>query len=182
MSLKSTIYKAHVNVADMDRNVYVDQSLTLAKHPSETEQRMMLRILGWCLFADENLQFTKGLCVDSEPELWKKTYCDTVELWIELGLPDEKRIKRACSLSSRVVLLTYNDNASSVWKKQSLNKLYPFANLTVINVQDEILDAAANEVERTMSIQATIEDELVWFSIGDKVISIKPDMWKRADI
>ncbi|MFG1490398.1 YaeQ family protein, partial [Oceanospirillum sp. HFRX-1_2] len=85
MALKSTVYKATVNLADMDRGVYLDQSLTLAQHPSETDERMMLRILAWSLNAVEGLEFTKGLCVDDEPEIWKKNYSDEIELWIELG-------------------------------------------------------------------------------------------------
>lgn len=180
MALKATVYKASINVADMSRNVYLDHAVTLAQHPSETEQRMMLRLLAWTMYADERLQFTKGLCDDSEPELWIKNYSDEIELWVELGLPDEKRLKKACTQAKEVVLFTYDDNAASVWKSQMLNKLFPFRNLTVINIMDEILDAAAAASSRNMNIQATIEDGQIWFSIGDSVIAIQPDVWKTA--
>lgn len=181
MALKATVYKATVNVADMNRNVYLEQTLTLAKHPSETEQRMMLRLIAWAMYADEKLQFTKGLCDETEPELWIKNYTDDVELWVELGLPDEKRLKKACTQSEQVVLFTYDDNASRVWKDQYLNKLYPFTNLTIINIADEVLDTAASVVERTMTIQATIEDGQIWLSIGETVIAVVPEVWKQAD-
>lgn len=181
MALKATVYKANINVADMSRNVYLDHSVTLAQHPSETEKRMMLRLLAWTMYADERLQFTKGLCVDSEPELWIKNYSDDIELWVELGLPDEKRLKKACTQAKEVVLFTYDDHAAAVWKSQLLNKLHPFKNLTIINIQDEILDAAADASSRTMSIQATMEDGQIWFSVGDKVISILPEVWKTAN-
>ncbi|RXJ74604.1 hypothetical protein CS022_03280 [Veronia nyctiphanis] len=180
MALKSTVYKAQINVADMTRQVYLDHTVTLAKHPSETDQRMMLRILAWTLFADAELQFTKGLCVEHEPELWIKNYSDEIKLWVDLGLPDEKRLKKACSLSEQVVLFTYGDNASRVWKEQHLNKLYHYKNLTVFNITDEILDTAAAQVVRTMSIQSTIEDGQVWFSIGETVLSLQPEVWKEV--
>ncbi|BFO11520.1 hypothetical protein GGER_40300 [Serratia rubidaea] len=94
MALKATIYKATVNIADMDRHFYHDAALTLAQHPSETEQRMMLRLLAWICHADERLTFTKGLSADDEPELWQRNDHNGLELWIELGLPDEKRLKK----------------------------------------------------------------------------------------
>ncbi|MEI8609715.1 hypothetical protein A1OW_05970 [Enterovibrio norvegicus] len=181
MALKATVYKASINVADMTRQVYIDHTVTLAQHPSETEQRLMLRLLAWTLYADERLQFTKGLCDESEPELWIKNYSDEIELWVELGLPDDKRIKKACTQSKHVVLFTYGDNAAAAWKASLLNKLHPYKNLTVINVMDEVLDAAAAASSRNMSIQATIEDGQVWFSIGEMVISIQPDMWKTGE-
>lgn len=105
MALKATIYKAAVNIADLDRFFFYDACLTLAQHPSETEQRMMLRLLAWICHVDENLRFTKGLCADDEPEIW---LCDdtlALQLWIELGLPDERRIKKACNQSPHVVLI-----------------------------------------------------------------------------
>lgn len=94
MALKATIYKAVVNVADLDRNQFLDASLTLARHPSETQERMMLRLLAWIKYADERLQFTRGLSAEDEPEAWLRNDHLGIDLWIELGLPDERRIKR----------------------------------------------------------------------------------------
>lgn len=179
MALKATVYKASMNVADMSRHVYMEQNLTLAKHPSETDIRLMLRLFAWSLYANEKLNFTKGLCDDSEPELWIKNYSDEIELWIDLGLPDEKRIKKACAQSKEVILFTYDDNAAMVWKDQNLHKLHPFKNLTVIHVNDEILSNLAGACTRTMTIQSTIEDQQVWFSVNDLVVSIDIDYWKN---
>ena len=97
MALKATIYKAVVNVADLDRNQFLDASLTLARHPSETQERMMLRLLAWIKYADERLQFTRGLSAEDEPEAWLRNDHLGIDLWIELGLPDERRIKKACT-------------------------------------------------------------------------------------
>lgn len=99
MALKATIYKATVNIADMDRHFYYDATLTLAQHPSETPQRMMLRLLAWICHADERLVFTKGLSVEDEPDIWQRNDYNGLEMWIEMGLPDEKRIKKACNQS-----------------------------------------------------------------------------------
>lgn len=111
MALKATIYKATVNVADLDRNQFLDASLTLARHPSETQERMMLRLLAWLKYADERLQFTRGLCADDEPEAWLRNDHLGIDLWIELGLPDERRIKKACTQAAEVALFAYNSRA-----------------------------------------------------------------------
>lgn len=95
MALKATIYKAVVNVADLDRNQFLDAALTLARHPSETQERMMLRLLAWIKYADERLQFTRGLSAEDEPEAWLRNDHLGIDLWIELGLPDERRIKKS---------------------------------------------------------------------------------------
>lgn len=105
MALKATIYKAVVNVADLDRNRFLDAALTLARHPSETQERMMLRLLAWIKYADERLQFTRGLSAEDEPEVWLRNDHLGIDLWIELGLPDERRIKKACTQASDVALL-----------------------------------------------------------------------------
>ena len=95
MALSSTIFKADLNISDIDRNYYAEHQLTLARHPSETDERMMVRLLAFALHADERLTFTKGLCVDEDPALWLKNYTGEIDLWIDVGLPDEKRLRKA---------------------------------------------------------------------------------------
>ncbi len=180
MALKATIYKASMNIADMTRHVYLEQNITFAQHPSETDKRMMLRLLAWAIFADENLKFTKGLCENTEPELWIKEYNDDITLWIELGLPDEKRLKKACNQAKNVVLFTYDDNAAEVWKSKNLNKLYSYPHLQIIHINDEILEILATASERTMNIQASIEDDQMWFTVNDVVTLVLPEYWKKA--
>lgn len=177
MALKSTVYKATVNLADMDRGVYLDQSLTLAQHPSETDERMMLRILAWSLNAVEGLEFTKGLCVDDEPEIWKKNYSDEIELWIELGNPDEKWLRKASSRAQQVILYTYGDNAAPIWWQQNKSKLSRFENLQIWNISDAVIEQLAQMTERTMQIQVTIQDGTAWFNCGDLTAEIRPERW-----
>ncbi|WP_150149066.1 YaeQ family protein [Candidatus Enterovibrio altilux] len=181
MVLKATVYKASLSVADMNRQVYLNHSVTLAKHPPETEQHLMLRLIAWTLYADERLQFTKSICDKSKPELWIQNYSNEIELWVTLGLPDSKRIKKACSQAKQVILFTYGDDAAATWRSQLLNKLHPFKNLTVINIMDKVLLAAAAFSNRNMVIQATIEDGQVWFSVGETVLLIQPDIWKISN-
>ncbi len=178
MALKSTVYKATVNLADMDRGVYLDQSLTLAQHPSETDERMMLRILAWSLNAVEGLEFTKGLCVDDEPEIWKKNYSDEIELWIELGNPDEKWLRKASSRAQQVILYTYGDNAAPIWWQQNKIKLSRFENLQVWNIRDAVIEQLAQMTERTMQIQVTIQDGTAWFNCGELTVEVRPECWK----
>lgn len=181
MAPKATVYKANINVADLSRHHYINQQLTLALHPSETLERMMLRLLAWSMFAEEQLVLTKGLCEESEPELWIKNYSDEVLLWIDLGLPTEKRIKKACHQAKHVVLFTYQDNAATVWKNNTLSKLQAFRNLTIIHINDSTLAALAAQVTRTMALQVTIEDEQLLYCVGDSMLEIMPEYWKRAN-
>ncbi|MBN0379302.1 YaeQ family protein, partial [Pseudomonas aeruginosa] len=120
-----------VNVADLDRNQFLDANLTLAQHPSETQERMMLRLLAWIKYADERLQFTRGLSSDDEPELWLLNDHLGVDLWIELGLPDERRIKKACSRAQAVALFAYNSRAAEIWWQQNQSKLAAYPKLTI---------------------------------------------------
>jgi len=108
MALKSTVYKAELQISDMDRHYYHTHSLTIAQHPSETDERMQLRLLAFALNANEALHFGKGLSSDDEPDLWEKDYTNHIVTWIELGQPDLKRIKKACTMSDRALIYAYH--------------------------------------------------------------------------
>ena len=178
MALKATIYKAVVNVADLDRNQFLDASLTLARHPSETQERMMLRLLAWIKYANERLQFTRGLSSDDEPEVWLRNDHLGIDLWIELGLPDDRRIKKACSLSHEVALFTYNSRAAEIWWQQNQNKMAGFKNLTVWYLDDEQLAKLSAFAERTMTLQATIQEGAIWLSDAQNNLEIHLTPWQ----
>ncbi|MDO6542704.1 YaeQ family protein [Photobacterium sanguinicancri] len=181
MALKATIYKAQYNVADLDRHVYLDVNHTVAQHPSETEQRLMLRLLAWGLKASEDLVFTKGLSDVDEPELWNKNYSDEIELWVDLGLPDEKRIKKSCNKAKQVLLVVYGDNATAKWWQQHQQKLSVYKNLEIIQIKDESLAEMEALLERSMQLQLTIESEQAWLSAGKGSCEISPIWLKRAN-
>lgn len=177
MALKATIYKANVNVADMDRNIFLDVSLTLARHPSETEERLMLRLLAWCCHASERLQFTRGLSAEDEPEIWRMNDHNGIEEWIDLGLPEEKRIKKACNRAASVVLYCYNARAAQVWWQQQQSKLSQQENLTVRFIDDQQLSALAAFAGRNMTLQATLQDGTIWLSDENNHLEVRFTDW-----
>lgn len=177
MALKATVFKASVNLADMDRGVYLDESLTIAQHPSETDERMMLRILAWALNANERLEFTKGLSADDEPEVWQKNYSDEIELWIELGCPDEKRLRKASSRSKEVILYAYGDRSAPIWWDQNKSKLSRFSNLAVYFVNESIIEGLTAMTARTMQLQVSIQDGTAWVSSGDHSVEAALERW-----
>lgn len=174
MALKATIFKVTLHIADMDRQYYEDHSLTLARHPSETDERMMIRLLAFALNASDTLEFTKGLSTDDEPELWAKTLTDDIALWIDLGLPDEDRLRKACNRSEQVVLYTYGGRAVPVWWDKHHGKLARFDNLQVIDLPAEDTAELANMAQRSMELQVNIQDGEVTFTDGDAVVSLMP--------
>jgi uncharacterized protein YaeQ len=181
MAQKATIYKANVNVADMDREVYLDQSLTIAQHPSETLQRMMLRVIAWAVNADEQLTFTKGLCDEDEPDLWQVNYSEEIELWVDLGLPDEKRIKKASVRAQQAIIYAYGENAAKSWWKQQQPVARKYKNLRVYFIDDETMTALANAATRTMNLQFTIQGGEIWINTDVDTIALKFETWQAED-
>ena len=180
MALKATIFKALVIVADTDRNVYLEETLTLARHPSETDERLMMRLLAWGLNAAPDLEFTKGLCADDEPDLWRKELHGDIAHWIEVGLPDERRLKRACNRSAAVTLYTYGSRAAQIWWQQNQPLLAKQQNLNVYFVDDDLALELASRAERNMSWQMTVSDGVLWLSSGDFSTSWQPTCWQKA--
>ena len=178
MALKATIYKADLQIADMDRHYYQTHSLTIARHPSETEQRMLLRLLVFAFHAHEDLRFTKGLSTDDEPDLWQKNPGDEITLWIELGQPDEKRIRKACGRAKQVIIYSYNTRSAEIWWRQLRDKCERFENLTVFHLLDSELGELGNLAARHMVLQCSIQEDSCWFGNQGMTIHIEPLPWK----
>ena len=176
MATKATIYKANLNIANMDTHYYAEHSLTLAKHPSENDLRLMVRLIAFVLNADENLVFCKGIAQDDEPDLWIKNLSGDIELWIDLGQPDEKRIKKACGRSEEVIIYTYQEGMATSWFKQNQKLLKRFKNLSVIYLE---IDGNIEELcERSMNIQANISDNELSLINQESSISVTNKLWK----
>lgn len=171
MALKSTVYKFDLNVADLDRQVYGDFPLTLARHPSETEARMMLRLLAFALDASEELEFGRGISTDNEPDLWRKSLTGEVELWIELGTPDPERLRKACGRADAVKLYCYGDRATPVWWKKHSRDLERFDRLRIWQVDDATSDNLAS-LAAGGHVQCTIESGEAWISAAEQNINI----------
>jgi len=178
MALKATIFKSELQISDMDRQYYQTHALTMARHPSETDERMMLRLLAFALFADERLEFTKGLSSDDEPELWQKNYSDEIELWIDLGQLDERRIRKACGRAQQVVLISYGGRTAEIWWQQVKNSLHRFDNLRVLNIPPANSNELESMAQRSMRLQCTIDSGHIWLSDGKQTVEITPERWK----
>ena len=176
MALKSTIFKIELQIADLDRNYYQNHTLTVARHPSETDERMMARVLAFALYADEALTFGKGLSSEDEPDLWRKDLTGAIELWIEVGLPDEKRIRRACGRARQVVVLTYGGRIADMWWQQNKAALQRQDNLAIINISVEESRALAALTERGMQLQCTLQEAELWLIVGGENTRIAPEI------
>ncbi|MEW8061655.1 MAG: YaeQ family protein, partial [Candidatus Thiodiazotropha sp.] len=155
----------------MEREHYHTYSLTLARHPSETDERLIVRLLAFLLNADEALSFTKGLSTDDEPDLWQKSLSDEIELWVELGQLDEKRLRRACGLAKQVIVYLYAERSATVWWSQQQDMVRRFSNLRIVMlavVGDTRLESLA---QRNMSLHATVQDNQVWLSDDQQTVT-----------
>jgi len=177
MATKATIYKANLNIANMDTHYYAEHNLTLAKHPSENDLRLMVRLIAFVLNANEDLAFTKGISQDDEPDLWQKNLSGDIELWIDLGQPDEKRIKKACGRSKKVIIYTYQDGSATAWFKQNEKVLKRFKNLSIIylSIDGEI----ENLVKRTMNLQCNTMDAELTLILDEESVVITQSILKE---
>jgi uncharacterized protein YaeQ len=178
LALKATIYKAEIQIADMDRNHYQDYALTLARHPSETDERMLLRLVAFALNASNRLSFCKGISTDEEPDLWQKSLSDEIELWIELGQPDEKRLRRACGRARQVIVYPYAERSAAIWWQQNGADYQRFDNLSVIKLSAQGDTALSEIAQKSMALTCTIQEGQIWLSDGIRDASLELERWK----
>jgi uncharacterized protein YaeQ len=181
MAIKSTVFKANLQIADMDRHYYHEHALTLSMHPSETEERLMVRLLAFALQADERLEFGQGMTDENEADLWRKDLTGAIEQWIDVGLPDEKLIRKACGRAEQVIVYCYGGRTAELWFSQNSKELARLKNLTVVSLSAESTRGLAALVERTMSLQCTIQDDQMWFGNGQESVEIGRTLLKSAD-
>ncbi|MDR6585227.1 hypothetical protein HBH1_02480 [Herbaspirillum sp. BH-1] len=177
MALKSTIFKADLQISDMDRHYYQQHALTIARHPSETDERMMIRVLAFALNASESLAFGKGLSDTDEPDLWQKDLTGAIELWVEVGQPDDRAILKACGRADRVLVYSYS-SVSNIWWNQTGSRVERAKNLKVVNIPAEASQALAALAQRTMQLQCTIQDGQVWLGANEDMVLIEPETIK----
>lgn len=180
MALKATIFKADLNIADMDRHYYHDHALTIAQHASETEERMMVRLFAFALHAHENLVFGKGLSTEDEPDVWLKDLTGAIDLWIDVGLPDEKRLRKAAGRAKQVVVYSYGGRGADLWWEQNRRAFERIKNLSVINLPTETSLALANMAQRTMQLQCTIQDGQIWLADNNNRIELSLTVLKSS--
>jgi len=186
MALKSTIYKANLSVADIDHGYYADHALTLARHPSETDERMMVRLVALALQAhrlqtvcqgDGTLAFGAGLSDPDEPDVWLRDFTGQTRLWIEVGQSEDKPLAKACNKSDAVVVYAFH-HAAEVWWRGIENKLTRLDKLEVWRIPADAAQALTGLAERSMQLQATIQEGSLMLSNGQQTVVIDPLRWK----
>ena len=186
MALKSTVFKASLAIADIDHGYYADHVLTLARHPSETDERMMVRLVALALHAhtlqsllggDGTLAFGAGLSNPDDPDVWLRDYTGQTRLWIEVGQPEDKPLTRACSKADDVQVYCFH-HAAEVWWRGIQNKVSRLQNLSVFRVPAEASQALATLAQRSMQLQATIQEGTLMLGDGATTVDIEPLRWK----
>lgn len=157
MAPNSKIYKAELQVTDMDRQYYASHNLTLAQYPSETAERLMVRLIAFALHADERLEFGRGLSDTDDADLWQRDYTGDVVRWIDLGQPDESRIRKACARARSVVIVNYSGHAADIWWGKVASSLSRLKSLTVLDLAPTDVEAATALLERSMRLTAMIQ-------------------------
>lgn len=174
MAANATIYKVELQVTDLDRHYYASHALTLARHPSETETRLLVRLLAFALHADERLEFGRGLSDEDEPALWRRDYTGDIQQWIELGQPDEARLRKASGRAAQVVVVGYGGQAAEAWWKRNAGALSRLRNLTVMELDDAAVADAVALLERGMRVTAMIQDGELQLMDEARSVSLRP--------
>jgi uncharacterized protein YaeQ len=180
MAQNATIYKVELSVSDMDRHYYDTHKLTIAKHPSETDERLMVRIVAFALNADAQLEMTKGLSTDDEPDIWQKSLSGELDVWVALGLPSEKVMRQSCSKADKVIVYPYGGRTAEVWWDKIKSGTTRFDNLQVTSFSAKDTSQLAKLASRAMKLQINVQDGDVMVSIGDAIVYMSPLKWKSA--
>ena len=178
MAQKATIYKVELSVSDMDRHYYETHKLTVAKHPSETDERLMVRLIAFALNAREQLEFSRGLSTDDEPDLWEKSLSSEIELWVTLGLPSEKIVRQSCGKAKEVIIYSYGGRTAEVWWDKIKNSTTRFENLKVINLSEAETNELAQQANRSMKLQVNVQEGDLMVSVDDSIVYVTPITWK----
>ena len=181
MAQKATIYKVELSIADMDRHYYETHNLTVAKHPSETDERLMVRLLAFALNAHEKLEFTRGLSSDDEPDIWQKSLSGELELWVTLGLPGEKIIRQSCGKANEVIVYCYGGRTAETWWEKVKNSTTRFDNLQIINFSEKDTNELGKQVSRSMKLQVNIQDGDVMVSVDGSIVYVTPVKLKNSN-
>ncbi|MGL4188542.1 MAG: YaeQ family protein [Sphaerotilus sulfidivorans] len=180
MAIRSTVHKADLSIADMDRHHYADHSLTLARHPSETEERLMVRLVAFAMHADERLTPAGGISTEDEPDFWHLDDTGSIRLWLQVGLPDERLLRKASGRSDEVVLYAYGGRKAEAWRQDNAAALARLSKLTIWYLPEDECEALLPLVERTMRLGATIQDGHLLLA-GDKAsVELTPQLWQRG--
>ena len=180
MALKSTVHRVELQISDLDRHYYASHSLTLAQHPSETDARLMVRLLAFAMYAQERLEFGRGLSADDEPDLWLKSLTGEIEHWFELGQPEEAALRRACGRARRVTLIGYSGRAFDIWWEKNAAALARCGNLDVIALPAGTAEALSGLLTRGMRLQCLVQEGELQLMSETATVSATPTVLQAA--
>ncbi|MDD2900649.1 MAG: YaeQ family protein [Desulfuromonadaceae bacterium] len=175
MALPSTIYRVAIQLSDIDRGVYETLQATVARHPSETEERLVARLLAYLLFFEPDLGFTKGISAVEEPDLWVKGPDGRVLLWVEVGIPESDRLIKAGRHSGQVALVACGKTFLN-WEQQHLPKLEVVPNLTVIAFTQLFINSLTAKLDRSIQWEVTINDGTLYLNVGGETFETNLDV------
>lgn len=178
MALPVTIYKATIQLADLDRGIYETLQATAARHPSETEERLVGRLLAYALLYEEGLVFTKGVCEGDEPDLWSKSPDGRIKSWIEVGLPDPERLLKARRHADQVTLLAFGAKLPG-WERQHLDKLINSSNISVITLDQEFINQLVSRLQRSVSWSITVTEGNLYLQDGGETLETAPKRYEQ---
>jgi uncharacterized protein YaeQ len=178
MALKSTIFKAELQVSDLDRNHFATHALTIARHPSETDERMMVRVLAFALNADDALEFGRGLSSEGEADLVKRDLTGAIDLWIDVGLPDGREVRKAAGRAREVKVYLYGGRAAGLWWGENEASLARLANVSVVELPPSITAELGALAQRNMRLDCTIQDGQLWLAANGGTLHFEPAVRK----
>lgn len=181
MALKSTVFKFQLQIADLDRHYYADHLLTLARHPSETDVRLVARVLAFARRAGEGFDMTGAVCVPDEPDLCLRTLDGRIERWIDVGQPDARRLLKAAGRSASVTVHPYAGASARLWWQGVQRDLVRVRKLEVTAFPDDAVKALAAQLTRTTEWQITVQDAVMMVSGAQDCVSVEPDIWREFD-
>ena len=171
MAEKATVCKANITLSDMDRHYYGDLSFTIAQHPSETAERMMVRLLSFCYRAADNLTFTRGLSSVDEPDIWLKSDDGRILEWIEVGQPAPDRLKKAQGVARQVLVFAYG-RGIDIWWKNNTAAVQALSKVKVYYFDAAELQDLTKLAAKTMNLTISITEAIAYISSAEHNISV----------
>ena len=167
MALGSSIHRATINLSDVDRGIYTELQLTVARHPSETAERLVARLLAFAICYQDDLEFTKGICEGDTPDIWTRDLDGRITHWVEVGLPAPERITNACKKAGRVTLFLFGRH-SRRWVQMHQGKLDMLDRLTMFELPEALLEAAVKDLQRSISWSITLTEGVIYLSTDNQ--------------
>lgn len=177
MALNATIFKVKLNISDLDRHYYADHALTVAQHPSETDERLLVRVLAFALEAAEGMEFGRGISATEEADLSQRDLTGRVTRWIDVGLPDERRVRKACGATDAVVVYAFGGSTAERWWQKSRPDLAKQTNLTVYALSKATTDELIKVLHPRMELQFMVQDQEMWLSSGEMRFRVERETW-----